>query len=308
MGTHEYQDDPRNAGVFISINGELHRRPDAKVSVMDAGFLLGDGVWESFRLHEGTLVFIEDHLDRLFRGAETIALDIGRTREELRAAIDEVVSANDMHDAVHVRLIVTRGLKPTPYQDPRVISSAPTVVIIPEHKRANPARAAGGIRLVTVDVRRGEQNVQDPRINSLSKHNCIAACVDAARKGGEEGLMLDPRGFVATCNSTHFFVVRGGGGGGGGEVWTSTGEHCLDGITRRKVLDLCHANGIPAYERDFTVADVHTADEAFVTGTFAGLIPAIEIDGIELSGGKRGPMVERLQNLYIELVRSQVGG
>ena len=298
MGTHEYEEDPRNANVWISINGELHRRPEAKVSVLDAGFLLGDGVWEAFRLHHGKLVFLDDHLDRLWHAAEVIALELPLSRAELTERIEEVVEANKMWDEVHIRLIITRGLKPTPYQAPWVISSPPTVVIIPEHKKANPERAVLGIRLVTVDVIRGPQNAQDPRINSLSKHNCIAGCIDAARKG-EEGLMLDPNGNVATCNSTHFFVVRGG------EVWTSTGEFCLDGITRRKVLDVCRAAGIPAHERDFSLDDVRTADEAFVTGTFAGVTPVVEFDGTPMSGGKRGPLVERIQSLYIELLREE---
>ena len=302
MGTHEYEGDPRNESVLISVNGELLPRPEAKVSVFDAGFLLGDGVWESFRLHNGTIAFADEHMDRLFRGAESISMDIGRTREQILDEVNRVIEANDMHDGVHVRLVVTRGLKPTPYQAPWVISSQPTLVIMPEYKIANEQRAVEGIRLVTVDVRRGEQNVQDPRVNSLSKHNCIAACVNAAAKGGEEGLMLDPAGNVATCNSTHFFIVRDG------EVWTSTGEHCLDGITRRKVLDLCLANGIPAYERDFTTNEVSTADEAFVTGTFAGLIPVVEFDGEPMSQGQRGPMCERLQSLYIELLRSECRG
>ena len=302
MGTHEFEGDPRNESVLISVNGELLPRPEAKVSVFDAGFLLGDGVWESFRLHNGTIAFADEHMDRLFRGAESISMDIGRTREQILDEVNRVIGANDMHDGVHVRLVVTRGLKPTPYQAPWVISSQPTLVIMPEYKIANEQRAVEGIRLVTVDVRRGEQNVQDPRINSLSKHNCIAACVDAAAKGGEEGLMLDPAGNVATCNSTHFFIVRDG------EVWTSTGEHCLDGITRRKVLDLCLANGIPAYERDFTTNEVSTADEAFVTGTFAGLIPVVEFDGEPMSQGQRGPMCERLQSLYTELLRSECRG
>ena len=302
MGTHEYEGDPRNESVLISVNGELLPRPEAKVSVFDAGFLLGDGVWESFRLHNGTIAFADEHMDRLFRGAESISMDIGRTREQILDEVNRVIGANDMHDGVHVRLVVTRGLKPTPYQAPWVISSPPTLVIMPEYKIADEQRAVEGIRLVTVDVRRGEQNVQDPRINSLSKHNCIAACVDAAAKGGEEGLMLDPTGNVATCNSTHFFIVRDG------EVWTSTGEHCLDGITRRKVLDLCLANGIPAYERDFTTNEVSTADEAFVTGTFAGLIPVVEFDGEPMSQGQRGPMCERLQSLYTELLRSECRG
>jgi len=302
MGTHEYEGDPRNESVLISVNGELLPRPEAKVSVFDAGFLLGDGVWESFRLHNGTIAFADEHMDRLFRGAESISMDIGRTREQILDEVNRVIEANDMHDGVHVRLVVTRGLKPTPYQAPWVISSQPTLVIIPEYKIANEQRAVEGIRLVTVDVRRGEQNVQDPRVNSLSKHNCIAACVNAAAKGGEEGLMLDPAGNVATCNSTHFFIVRDG------EVWTSTGEHCLDGITRRKVLDLCLANGIPAYERDFTTNEVSTADEAFVTGTFAGLIPVVEFDGEPMSQGQRGPMCERLQSLYTELLKSECRG
>ena len=302
MGTHEYEGDPRNENVLISVNGELMPRPEAKVSVFDAGFLLGDGVWESFRLHNGTIVFADEHIDRLFRGAESISMDIGRTREQILDEVNRVIEANDMHDGVHVRLVVTRGLKPTPYQAPWVISSQSTLVIMPEYKIANEQRAVEGIRLVTVDVRRGEQNVQDPRVNSLSKHNCIAACVNAAAKGGEEGLMLDPAGNVATCNSTHFFIVRDG------EVWTSTGEHCLDGITRRKVLDLCLANGILAYERDFTTNEVSTADEAFVTGTFAGLIPVVEFDGEPMSQGQRGPMCERLQSLYTELLRSECRG
>ena len=302
MGTHEYEGDPRNENVLISVNGELMPRPEAKVSVFDAGFLLGDGVWESFRLHNGTIAFADAHMDRLFRGAESISMDIGRSREQILDEVNRVIEANDMHNGVHVRLIVTRGLKPTPYQAPWVISSQPTLVIMPEYKIANEQRAVEGIRLVTVDVRRGEQNVQDPRVNSLSKHNCIAACVNAAAKGGEEGLMLDPAGNVATCNSTHFFIVRDG------EVWTSTGEHCLDGITRRKVLDLCLANGIPAYERDFTTNEVSTADEAFVTGTFAGLTPVVEFDGEPMSQGQRGPMCERLQSLYTELLRSECRG
>ena len=302
MGTHEFEGDPRNESVLILVNGELLPRPEAKVSVFDAGFLLGDGVWESFRLHNGTIAFADEHMDRLFGGAESISMDIGRTREQILDEVNRVIEANDMHDGVHVRLVVTRGLKPTPYQAPWVISSPPTLVIMPEYKIANEQRAVEGIRLVTVDVRRGEQNVQDPRINSLSKHNCIAACVDAAAKGGEEGLMLDPAGNVATCNSTHFFIVRDG------EVWTSTGEHCLDGITRRKVLDLCLANGIPAYERDFTTNEVSTADEAFVTGTFAGLIPVVEFDGEPMSQGQRGPMCERLQSLYTELLGSECRG
>ncbi|MBU38698.1 MAG: aminotransferase class IV [Euryarchaeota archaeon] len=297
MGTHEYEDDPRNETVLISVNGKLLPRSEAMVSVFDAGFLLGDGVWESFRLHEGKLVFIEDHIDRLFRGASEISLDPGKSRNQIMAEINRVISANQMHDQVHLRLIISRGLKPTPYQAPWVISSSPTIVIIPEYKKANPRRAVEGITLVSVGVRRSGPEIQDPRINSLSKHNCIAACIEAAEKGGDEGLMMDPHGFVSTCNSTHFFMVKGG------EVWTSSGEFCLEGITRGKVLELCEINEIPFSERNFTFDDVTSAEEAFVTGTFAGLTPVVSFDGIPVGDGNRGPICENLQNLYQELVR-----
>ena len=297
MGTHEYEDDPRNDTVLISVNGELFPRGEAMVSVFDAGFLLGDGVWESFRLHEGKLVFIEEHMDRLFRGASEISLEPGKSRTQILDEIDRVISANEMHDQVHLRLIISRGLKPTPYQAPWVIASPPTIVIIPEYKKANPRRAVEGISLVSVDVRRSGPDIQNPRINSLSKHNCIAACIEAAEKGGDEGLMMDPHGFVSTCNSTHFFMVKGG------EVWTSSGEYCLEGITRAKVLELCAINAIPFSERNFTFEDVNSADEAFVTGTFAGLTPVTSFDGSPVGGGRRGTMCEQLQNLYQELVR-----
>ena len=298
MGTHEYEDDPRNETVLISVNGKLCPRSEAMVSVFDAGFLLGDGVWESFRLHEGKLVFIEDHMDRLFRGASQISLDPGKSRNQIMEEIHRVISANQMHDQVHLRLIISRGLKPTPYQAPWVISSSPTIVIIPEYKKANPRRAVEGIKLVSVGVRRGGPEIQDPSINSLSKHNCIAACIEAADKGGEEGLMMDPHGFVSTCNSTHFFMAKDG------EVWTSSGEYCLEGITRGKVLELCNSNGIPYSERNFTFEDVNSAEEAFVTGTFAGLTPVVSFDGSLVGDGNRGPICEHLQNLYQELVRS----
>ena len=296
MGTHEYKEDPRNNNVFISINGKLVPRDEARISVFDAGFLLGDGVWESFRLHNGVLVFIEEHLDRLFRGAEAISLDPGRSRLQIMGEIERVVKLNEMNDDVHIRLILSRGEKPTPYQAPWVISSEPTLVIIPEYKKSNPNRAIEGISLVPVGIRRGGPEIQDPRINSLSKHNCIAACIEASERGADEGLMLDPNGFVSTCNSTHFFIVKDG------EVWTSTGEYCLDGITRRKVLEICESNGIKSFERNFTLEEVRQADEAFVTGTFAGLTPVVSFEGEIFSGGSRGPMCELLQELYISLV------
>jgi branched-chain amino acid aminotransferase len=295
-GSHACDEDPRNATVRISVNGELLPRPEAKVSVLDAGFLLGDGVWESLRYHRGTFLFLDRHLDRLLHGAAALEMDVGRTREELVAELERTVRANDMDSGVHVRLIVSRGMKITPYQDPAAAASGATLVIIPEWKEADAALAERGLHLVTVDVIRPPTSAQDPRLNSLSKHNCIAACIDARRKGGQEGIMLDPRGYVATCNSTHFFVVRGG------EVWTSTGEFCLDGITRRVVLELCDEHGIPSFERDFTVEDVHTADEAFVTGTFGGITPANRIDDVTF---QRGPVTQRLQELYAARVERE---
>ena len=299
MGTHEYIEDPRNKSVLISINGDLFPREEAKISVFDAGFLLGDGVWESFRLHEGNLVFFEEHIDRLFKGAKSISLSIGRNREEITREVERVIEANGMEDEVHIRLVISRGIKPTPYQAPWVISSIPTMVILPEFKKANPERLEIGISWVSVGIRRGGPEIQDPRINSISKHNCISACIEADAKGGDEGLMMDPHGFVSTCNSTHFFMVKGG------ELWTSTGEYCLDGITRRKVIQLCRENQIPFKLCNFTFEDVHSADEAFVTGTFAGLTPVNSFDGTTLGDGKRGPICERLQNLYIDLVKGE---
>ena len=302
MGTHEYFDDPRNADVQISINGELYSRDDAKISVFDSGYLLGDGVWESFRLHNGKLAFLDEQLDRLLHGAAEISMDPHREREEIVQELLAVVKANGMRDDVHLRLILSRGLKPTPYQAPWVISSQPTLVIIPEYKRANPRRAKEGISLVSVETIRGSDKVQNPRINSLSKHNCIAACIEASEKGGDEGLMLDPHGFVSTCNSTHFFMAKDG------EIWTSSGEFCLDGITRRKVLEICKSNGIPSFAKNFTLDDVRSADEAFVTGTFAGLTPVVSFDGVPVGDGKRGPICERLQGLYISLVEDECSG
>ena len=290
-GTHDTASDPRNASILISVNGELKSRDKAMVSVFDSGFVLGDGVWEGLRVHKGRIAFLDRHLDRLFEGAKAIAMDIGLDREALVRRLYDTLDANAMTDGVHVRLMVTRGLRSTPYQDPRVVISPATIVVIPEYKTPLPATVEQGIRLFTVHVRRGAPDVQDPKLNSHSKLNCILACIQAAQAGADEALMLDPHGFVATCNSTHFFVVRGG------EVWTSSGDYCLGGITRGNVIEICREEGIPVFERNFSLTDAYGAQEAFVTGTFAGVVPVREIDGRFLTAG-RGPMVERLQNLY----------
>jgi len=298
-GTHDYQPDPRNADIKININGELFARADAKISVFDSGYILGDGVWEGLRVHDGGLPFLNQHLDRLYEGAKALDMDIGLTREQLTTRVFDTLRANHMHDGVHIRLMVTRGVKSTPHQDPRFTITPATVVIIPEYKLPLPATVEQGIRLFTVHVRRGSPDVQDPKLNSHSKLNCILACIQASKAGYDEALMLDPQGFVATCNSTHFFMVRKG------EVWTSTGNYCLGGITRGNVITLCREQAIPVYEKDFSLTDVYGAEEAFVTGTFAGLVPVTEIDGRRLGDGKRGPMVQRLQQLYMQLMKQE---
>ena len=283
--------DPRNASVLINVNGELKQRAEAVVSVFDSGFVLGDGVWEGLRVHKGRIAFLDRHLDRLFEGAKAIAMDVGLTRAELIKRLYETLDANHMTEGVHIRLMVTRGVRSTPYQDPRVVVGGATIVIVAEYKEPEPGIVEQGIRLFTVHVRRGDPAVQDPKLNSHSKLNCITACIQAIQAGADEALMLDPHGFVATCNSTHFFIVRKG------EVWTSSGDYCLGGITRGNVLELCRANGIAAFEKNFSLTDVYGADEAFVTGTFAGVVPVREVDGRHLTDG-RGPMAERLQKLY----------
>jgi len=300
-GTHDFTADPRNDKILININGVMTPRAQATVSVFDSGFMLGDGVWEGLRVHRGKIAFLGAHLDRLFEGAKAIAMDIGISREALADRLYETISGNAMADqqGVHIRLMVTRGIRSTPYQDPRVVISPATIVIIPEYKEALPSTVEKGIRLFTVHVRRGDPAVQDQKLNSHSKLNCITACIQATRAGADEALMLDPHGFVATCNSTHFFIVRKG------EVWTSSGDYCLGGITRANVIRLCRDNDIPVFEKNFSLTDVYGADEAFVTGTFAGVVPATEVDGRILTEG-RGPMVERLQGLYRELIENDV--
>jgi branched-chain amino acid aminotransferase len=303
QGTHHSADDPRNRDIQIYVNGELYPRERALISVFDSGFILGDGVWEGLRVHRGRLAFLDMHLARLFEAAKAIDLDIGLDRAALTAALYRTLAANHMTEGVHVRLMITRGLKSTPYQDPRACIGPATVVIIPEYKLPRPETLTRGVRLFTVHVRRGAPDVQDPKLNSHSKLNCITACIQATKAGADEALMLDPHGFVATCNSTHFFIVRRG------EVWTSTGKYCIAGITRANVLSLCRQAGIPAIEKDFSLTDVYGADEAFVTGTFAGIAPVTEVDGRKLTAA-RGPMVERLQRLYLELIErdtSQAG-
>jgi len=298
-GTHEYIEDERNRSILINVNGELLPREKAVVSVFDSGFILGDGVWEGLRLHHGVVVFLKDHLRRLYQGAKALDLDIGLSPSELTERLVNTLKANDMHDGVHIRLMVTRGEKITPYQDPRCTIPGSTIVIIAEYKNPSPRKIEGGIKLFTTHVRRGYPDVQDQKMNSHSKINCIQGCIQAAKAGADEALMLDPHGFVATCNSTHFFIVTQG------EVWTSTGDYCLGGITRSKIIQICEDNNIPVKQKNFSLFDVYGADESFVTGTFAGITPVNEVDGRLIGDGKQRDMIRKLQDLYIALIHQE---
>lgn len=290
-GVHDYLADPRNADILISVNGSLKRREEAVVSVFESGFLLGDGVWEGLRVMEGGVAFLPEHLKRLYAGAKAIDMDIGLTKEELTARLMDCLKANGMTDGVHIRLMVTRGIKKTPYQGPRFTIGKATIVIIPEYKTPLPSVGQKGVSLFTVHVRRTGPAEQDQKLNSHSKLNCILACIQAEKAGADEALMLDPAGFVATCNSTHFFIVRDG------EVWTSPPEYCLGGITRGNILKVCREAGIPAIEKRFSLFDVYSADEAFITGTFAGVTPVREVDGRAIEA-LDGPVSARVRELY----------
>jgi branched-chain amino acid aminotransferase len=307
-GTHDALDDPRNEQVLVYVNGEFVQRNEAKISVFDSGFLIGDGIWEGIRLHDGVLVFLDEHLDRLFQGARAIALDIGLSHAQLTGILYNLLAANNMHSDVHVRLMITRGTKKTPSQDPRLTIGGPNMVIIAEHKLANPAVKQTGISLFTSTVRRGSPDYLDPRLNCHSKLHEVIALSQALQAGADEALMLDIHGFVSTCNATNFFIVHGG------EVWTSTGDYCLHGITRAKVIELCRANGIPVYQKNFSLTDAYDADEAFVTGTFGGLTPVHTIDGLRIGGGSGDgspdgsswPMTLRLGELYLDAIKRYV--
>ncbi|MCH2413208.1 MAG: aminotransferase class IV [Acidimicrobiales bacterium] len=300
--THQALADERNASVQIWINDEFFPRAEAKISVFDSGFLVGDGVWEGIRLHHGRFAFLDRHLERLFAGATAIDLDIGRTRDEVTAALQATVDRNDMHDGAHVRLMVTRGDKKTPSQHPSNVIGGPNIVIIAEYKVADPSVADEGITLFTATVRRPGPEVLDQRLNCHSKLHEVIALIQAVKAGADEALMLDPTGAVATCNATNFFVVRDG------ELWTSTGVYNLNGITREVLLEEAEAAGIRTHQAPYSLTDVYAADEAFVTGTFGGLTPVTEVDGRRIGDGSvPGPMTQRLRGFYREAVARDVG-
>jgi branched-chain amino acid aminotransferase len=293
--THDAEADPRNADLKIYVNGDIVHRDQARVSVYDSGFLLGDGVWEGIRLHNGKWAFLGAHLDRLFEAAKAIDLDIRMDRAGVKAALDATAAANGMRENVHARLMVTRGIKAKPFQDPRLSRSGPTMVIIMEHSAPSDETFRRGIRLHTVPFHRGLPLTQDPKLNSHSKLNCILAGIHAQKAGADEALMLDPQGFVNTTNSCNFFIVRRG------EVWTSTGDYCMPGITRANVIRLCRDHAIPVFEKNFSLVETYGAEEAFITGTFGAQTPAVEIDGRRISDGP-GPVTKRIRELYQALV------
>jgi branched-chain amino acid aminotransferase len=291
--THQAADDARNEEILIYVNGRITPKAQAMVSVYDSGFMMGDGVWEGIRLYNGTWAFIDEHIDRLFEAAKAIDLDIAMTRQAVIDAVRETQAANQMTTDAHARLMVTRGVKTRPFQHPKLSQRGPTMVIIMEHSRPNLPRP---IRLATVPHLRGLPMTQDPKLNSHSKLNCILACIAAEKAGADEALMLDVHGFVNTTNACNFFIVRKGA------VWTSTGDYCMNGITRQKVIDLCRANAIPVFERNFSLVDTYSADEAFLTGTFGAQTPVGVIDGRQIGSGQMGPMTSRLRDLYKQLV------
>jgi len=292
FSAHSADEDLRNEAIKVYVNGDLLPKKEAVVSVYDSGFMLGDGIWEGLRVYNGKIAFLNDHLDRLYDSAKVLDFELDLTREELIEALYKTLSENDMSHDAHLRLMVTRGRKKHPFQDPKLSVYGPTTVIIAEHSKPSAVVLENGMNLFTVHVVRGQPNSQDPKLNSHSKLNCITALIHAQKAGADEALMLDPHGFVATCNSTNFFIVRKG------EVWTSTSKYCMNGITRQKVIDLCIANDIPVVEKDFSLFEVYGADEAFVTGTFGGQTPVCSIDGRTVGDGKPGPMVKRIRELY----------
>ncbi len=294
VSSHDFVDDKRNKNIKIYINGKFYKRKDAKISVFDSSTMLGDGIWDSLRYHNNNFIFLKEHLDRLYKDAKLIDLKIHLTRKKLSEALIKTIKINKMKTDVHLRIIVSRGIKSTPYQSPKVTISKPTIIIIPEYKKPDIKAYKKGLKLVTVKTIRGPINVQNPQINSLSKLNCILACIEANKKNADEALMFDINGNVATNNSTHFFFVKNN------TVFTSTGKYCVTGITRQKIIDLCKKNKIKVKEKNFKLKEVLNADEAFCTGSFAGVVPVNQINKKKYSL-KKNPITKELTNFYNNL-------
>jgi branched-chain amino acid aminotransferase len=291
-----YVSDPRNERVLVYVNGSFVPRDEARVSVFDAGFVLGDGVWEGLRLVKGKLISLDAHMDRLFEGARSIDLDIGLGRDGVIKAIRDTLDRNGMTDGAHIRLMVTRGLKSTPNQDPRFVVGKATIVIVAEYKLPRPESKTRGLSLFTSAFRTTGPDQFDLRLHSHSRLNLIQALIQAIKAGADEALMLDPRGFVASCNSTNFFIVRRR------ELWTSTGAYSFKGITQANVIAAWQGAGGVARECDFTLAQVYSADEAFVTGTLGGVTPVTKVDGRTIGDGQPGPVTQEASALYLKSV------
>ena len=290
---HQAEDDSRNQHILIYVDGNIVPRSEAKISVYDSGFMLGDGVWEGLRFYNGTWAFLDEHINRLFEAANAIDLDIKLGKVELIAALEKTRLANRITKDAHARLMVTRGIKARPFQHPSLSLQGPTIVIIIEHSVPKFSRP---IKLATVPNIRGLPMTQDPKLNSHSKLNCVLACIAAQKAGADEALMLDVNGFVCTTNSCNFFIVRSG------EVWTSTGDYCLNGITRQKVIEICKLEGIPIFEKNFSLVEVYGADEAFLTGTFGAQVPVGLIDGRAIGKGAAGDITKRIRSAYFDLI------
>lgn len=299
-GTHNSEFDERNASVKIFINGKFYKREEAKISVFDSGYLVGDGIWEAFRLYKGKLIFANEHLNRLWDGAKYIDLNIPFTKAEIINMVNDTIRENRMYSDCHIRLMITRGIKMTPSQDPRFTISEPNIVIIAEHKKVSSKSKIKGIKLFTSTVRRGAPDYLDPRLNCHSKIHEVQALIQAIKAGADEALMLDINGFVSTCNSTNFFIVKNN------EIWTSTGKYCMNGITRKKVIEICQHKNIPCILKDFSLFDVYNAEEAFVTGSFGGITPIREIDGRIIGNGKFGELSHKINNFYLELIEKEL--
>ncbi len=297
--THDADDDIRNRDIKIYVNGELLHRDEAKVSVYDSGFMLGDGMWEGMRLYNGKWAFFDEHMDRFFNSCKAVSLDVGMDKAGILDALTKTAAANDMTNDVHCRLMLTRGIKVKPFQHPSLSQSGPTLVIIMEHSKPVGTLQSQGIRLATVPQVRGLPMSQDAKFNSHSKLNCVIACLQAEQAGADEALMLDPHGFVNTTNACNFFIIRRG------EVWTSTGDYCMNGVTRQKVIDLCRQDGIPVFEKNYSLYEAYGADEAFLTGTFGAQTPVSEIDGKNIGDGNR-PITERIRKLYKDAIAENI--
>lgn len=295
--THQAEEDLRNESIKIFVNGDVIKKSDAKVSVFDSGFMLGDGVWEGLRLYDRQWVFFDEHMERLFSAAKAIDLNIDHDAEGILNALEKTRLSNNIETDAHARIMITRGVKIRPFQHPSLSQSGPTFVIIIEHSKPQIARP---IKLATVPHIRGLPMSQDPKLNSHSKLNCVLACIAAEKAGADEALMLDINGFVNTTNACNFFIVRNG------EVWTSTGDYCMNGITRGKVIEICKNNNIKVFEKNFSLVDTYSADEAFLTGTFGAQTAVSSVDGRTIGSGEMGSITKEIRKLYTSLINEQL--